>query len=160
MPKPGFRIFVFGFLVQVAIPCASRLRHLSYSLLPRKSSSYFCWEAQLASGDRSLQKPSPRSLSPPPGFPLKISIHCFVHRPGTALGRNVRSRCDWPNRLQLVFWAPRLIWFPCFGHWGFLLLFPKLRQFLKPHSFFLLTNFGFAIFQIESQNVGAGKRNI
>ena len=33
----------------------------------------------------------------------QINIYCFGHRPGAALGRNEKSRCDSPSMSKLVF---------------------------------------------------------
>lgn len=92
-------------------------RHLSSSL-PRKSPSNFCLETQLAAaGDRSLRNQlSPWAQPPPPGLPLKTSIHCFVFEGGAALGRNVRTgvtdqqvtACLLSSQAHLIslFWSP------------------------------------------------------
>lgn len=164
MPKPNLSLWLPSpgccpCIRQVETTCLFPSSEEEPLILLFWNSACFCW------GQDYPELAIPGGVwSPCPGFPLKTSIHCFVCRPGAALRRNVRSRCDnWPSRLQLVFWVARLVWFPCFGHRDFLhsCYFLNWGNLKKNHVIsFCLHIFGFTVFQVESQNVRAGKRII
>lgn len=157
--RQGLRNFVFsspGLLAHVP----SRPRHLSYSLLPRKSSSYFCRELRLLLLGAGLSRTSYLhgwSLHLQ-DFPSKLPLTALCSGLGCP-----QKECE--EQVAACLSIPEAHLISLFWSQGFspLQLSPSLRPFLKSllllsHHFFLI--FGFTIFQIESQNVRAGQRII
>lgn len=52
-------------------------------------------------------------------FPSKLPLTALCSWAGLPW-EGMWGRVWLTSRLQLVSWAPRLNWFPCFGHWGFI----------------------------------------